>query len=87
MTAFPENTLSQFTTLLPPQLNLSRFWEMALAKIACPAAIQNITYDQFKYRVAAEKSQNYGCCDSSENRKRKLNERPYGKVRMYQPPI
>ena len=70
MTTFPENTLSQFTTLLPQQLNLSGFWEVALVEIAWPAAIQNITYGQFKYRVAAEKSQNYGDGDSSENRKR-----------------
>ena len=55
MTTFPEKTLSQFTTLLPQQLNLSAFWEVALVEIAWPAAIQNITYGQFKYRVAAEK--------------------------------
>ena len=60
---------------------------MALAEIAWPAPIQNITYGQFKYRVAAEKSQNYGGGDSSENRKRKLSESPYGRVTMYQPPI
>ena len=87
MTTFPENTLSQFTTLLPQQLNLSDFWEVALAEIAWTAAIQNITYGQFKYRVAAENSQNYDGGDSSENRKRKLSERPYGMVTMYQPPI
>ena len=87
MTTFPENTLSQFTTLLPQQLNLSGFWEVALVEIAWPAAIQNITYGQFKYRVAAEQSQNYGDGDSSENRKRRLGERPYGMVTMYQPPI
>ena len=87
MTTFPENTLSQFTTLLPQQLNLSGFWEVALVEIAWPAAIQNITYGQFKYRVAAENSQNYGGGNSSENRKRKLGERPYGLVTMYQPPI
>ena len=87
MTTFPENTLSQFTTLLPQQLNLSGFWEVALAEIAWPAAIQNKTNGQFKYRVAADKSQNYGGGDSSENRKRKLSQRPYGMVTMYQPLI
>ena len=87
MTTCPENTLSQFTTLLPQQLNLSGFWEVALVEIAWPAAIQNITYGQFKYRVAAEKSKNYGDGDSSENRKRRLGEKPYGMVTMYQPPI
>ena len=87
MTKFPENTLSHFTTLLPQQLNLSGFWEVALVEIAWPAAIQNITYGRFKYRVAVEKSQNCGGGDSSENRKRKLSESPYGMVTMYHPPI
>ena len=87
MTTFPENTLSQFTTLLPQQLNLSGFGEVALVEIAWSAAVQNITYGQFKYRVAVAKSQNYGGGDSSENRKRKLSERRYGMVTMYQPPI
>ena len=87
MTTFPETTLSQFTTLLLQQLNLSGFWEVALVEIAWPAAIQNITYGQFKYRVAAEKSQTYGGGDSSENRKRRLGERPCGMVTMNQPPI
>ena len=82
MTTFPENTLSQFTTLLPQQLKLSGFWEVALVEIAGPAAIQNRTYGQFKYRVAAEKLQNYGGGDSSENWKRKLSEWPYGMVTM-----
>ena len=41
MTTFPENTLSHFTTLLPQQLNLSGFLEVALVEIAWPAAIQN----------------------------------------------
>ena len=87
MTTFPENLLSQFTTLLPQELNLSGFREVALVEIAGPAAIQNITYGQFKCRVAAEKSQDYGGGDSSVNRKRKLSERPYGMVALYQPPI
>ena len=60
---------------------------MALVEIAWSAAVQNITYGQFKYRVAAAKSQKYGGGDSSENRKRKLSERRYGMVTMYQPPI
>ena len=54
MTTFCENTLSQFTTLLPQQLNLSGFWEVAVAQNAWPAAIENITYGQFKYPLAAE---------------------------------
>ena len=70
LTTFPENTLSHFTTLLPQQLNLIVFWEMALVEIAWPAKIQNITYGQFNYRVAVEKSQNYGGGDSSEKRKK-----------------
>ena len=87
MTTFPENTLSQFTNLLPQHINHSRFWEVALVENAWPAAIENITYGQFNYRVTAEKSQKYGGGDSSENRKRRRSERPYGMVTMYQPPI
>ena len=39
MATFPENTLAQFTSLLPQQLNLTGFWEVAQAEIAWPAAI------------------------------------------------
>ena len=51
---FDRNTLADFTTLLPEQLNLTGFWEVALAEIAWPAAIQNITSGHFKYGVAPE---------------------------------
>ena len=70
MTTFHKNTLSQFTIFPPQELNLSGFWEVALAEIAWPAALQNITYGQFKDRVAADKSQKYGGGDSWENQKK-----------------
>ena len=41
--AFPENTLAQFTTLLPQQLSLTISWDAALSKDAGPASIQNMT--------------------------------------------
>ena len=54
MATFPDNTLAHFTSLLPQQLSLTRFWVVALAEIAWPAAIQNITSGHFKYRDAPE---------------------------------
>ena len=52
MATFADNTLADFTTLLPEQPNLTGLWEVALAETAWPAAIQNITSSNFKYRVA-----------------------------------
>ena len=54
MATFPENTLAHFTSLLPQKINLTGFWEVALAEIAWPVAIQNITSGHFKYRAAPE---------------------------------
>jgi len=71
----------QILQLLPEQLNLTGFWEVALAEIAWPAAIQNITSGHFKYRVAPEDKDIDGS-SSTDSRKRKLNERPYGMVKM-----
>ena len=34
MATFADNTLADFTTLLPERLNLTGFWELALAEIA-----------------------------------------------------
>ena len=76
-TTFPENTLSQFTTLLPQQLTLKGSWEVALSEIAWPASTKNITSDQFKYRLAmvmALKDNESG--SSHEVRKNKRRESP-----------
>ena len=87
MATFPENTLAHFTSLLPHQLNLTGFWEVALAEIAWPAAMQNITSGHFKYRVAPEARKDNDFSNSStDTRKRKLNARPYGKVTMCELP-
>ena len=85
-TATFADTLADFTTLLPEQLNLTGFWEVALAEIAWPAAIQNITSGHFKYRVAPENNDISGS-SSTDSRKRKLNERPYGMVTMCELPL
>ena len=62
---------------------------MALAEIAWPAAIQNITSGNFKYRVApGEQDDNdFSGSSSTDTRKRKLNERPYGMVTMCELPL
>ena len=52
MATFPENTLSQFATLLHQQLTLTGSWEVALSEIAWTASIQNITSGHFKNRLA-----------------------------------
>ena len=79
MVTFPEKTLVNFTTLLPQQLNLTGFWEKALAEIVWPAAIKNITSVHFKFRVVPEAQKDNNISDSSktDTRKRKLNARPY----------
>ena len=89
MATFPENTLADFTNLLAEQLNLPVFWEVALAEIAWPAAIQNITSGHFKYRVAPEEQDdnNISGSSSTDSRKRKLNGRPYGMVTMCALPL
>ena len=51
MATFPNNTLSQFTTLLQQQLFLSGSWEVAVSEILWPSAIQNITCGEFKYQL------------------------------------
>ena len=92
MATFPENTLAQFTSLLPQKLNLTGFWEVALAEIAWPAAKQNITSGHCKYRVAPEarkdkNNSNSSTSSSTDTRKRKLNAKPYGMVTMCKLPI
>ena len=89
MALFPENTLAHFTSLLPQQLNQTGFWEVALAEIAWPAAIQNITSGHFKYRVAPEarKDNDISNSSSTDTRKRKLKARSYGMVTMCELPI
>ena len=89
MVTFADNTLSDFTTLLPEQLNLAGFWELALAEIAWPAAIQKITSGHFKYRVAPEEQvdNDINGSSSTDTRKRKLNERLYGMVTMCELPL
>ena len=47
MATFTENTHSQFTTLLPPQLNLSGSWQIALSEKTWLAPTQNITSGHF----------------------------------------
>ena len=89
MAIFADNTLADFTTLLPEQLNINGFWEVALAKIAWQAAIQNINFGHFKYRVAPEEQDdnNMSGSSSTDSRKRKLHERPYGMVTMCELPL
>ena len=59
---------------------------MALAEIPWPAAIRNITSGHFKYRVAPEDNDISGS-SSTDSRKRKLKERPYGMVTMCELPL
>ena len=80
MATFPENTLSQFTTLLPQQLALTGSWGVALSEIAWPASIQNITSGQFKYRLAVvtalEETEDNESGSSHEVRKNKRKKSP-----------
>ena len=46
---------------------LTGFWEVALAEIARPAAIQNITCGHFKYRAAPEAQKDNNISDSSSS--------------------
>ena len=48
METFLEHTLLYFSTLIPQQLNVTGSWEVALAGIAWPAAMQIITSANFK---------------------------------------
>ena len=75
MTTFPENTLADFTTFLPQQPNLTGFWEVALAEIAWPAAIPNITSGHLKYRFTPEEQDgnDISGSNSTDTRKRRLN--------------
>ena len=59
MATYPNNTLSQFTTLLPNQLTLTGFWEVALAEISWPSTIQNITQGQFKFKLEPQEGSDY----------------------------
>ena len=72
MVTSAEKLLADFTTLLPEQYNLTGFWEVALAEIAWPAAIQNVTSGHFKYRVGPEEQDDNdisgSCC--SDTRKK-----------------
>ena len=89
MATFADNTLADCTTLLPDQLNLTGFWEVALAEIAWPVAKQNITSGHFKYRVAPEEhdDNNMSGSSSTDSRKRKLHEKPNGMVTMCELPL
>ena len=90
MAKFAENTLADFTTRLPERLNLTGFREVALAEIAWPASIQNITSGQFKYRLAVvtalEETEDNESGSSHEVRKSKRRRKPYGMITMCVPP-
>ena len=63
---------------------------MALAQIAWPAAIRNITPGPFTNRVAPEKQHDNDINGSSSNTdiwKTKLIEKPYQKVTMWELPL
>ena len=80
MATFPNNTLAQFTTLLPQQLSLSGSWEVAVSEISWPSAIQNITCGEFKYQLRQAQP------DDKEEQGEKTRKRAYGLVTMYTPP-
>ena len=88
MATFPENRLSQSTTLLPQQLTLTGSWEVALSKIAWPASIQNLTSAQFKYRqsvVTVLKETEDNDSDTSHEVRKNKRKKPYGMITMYVP--
>ena len=62
---------------------------MALAEIAWPAALKNITSGHFNFCIAPEarKHNDISNSSSTDTRKRKLNARPYGLVTMCELPI
>ena len=51
MSTFPDNTLANFTTLLPLSLVLHGTWEVALVELSWPGLIENVTEGLFSYQV------------------------------------
>ena len=79
MATFPENTMAHFTTLLPHQLQLPGYWEVALVEIAWPSSIQNITTGLFGYRQRCNTEASIDDVPKSPVKRRK---RTYGLVSM-----
>lgn len=52
MATFPDNTLANFSTLLPQSLNLSGSWEIAIVEMSWPDSIQNVVEGRFSYQVS-----------------------------------
>ena len=47
MDVFPADTMAQFTTLLPNNLELTGDWEVALLEVSLPGKVKNITNASF----------------------------------------
>lgn len=78
METYPGNTLSCFTTLLPTPFTLPGEWQVALAEIAWPLVVQNVTIGEFSVakKLAAP--------DRSEKRPERRPPRP-GTISMVVP--
>ena len=55
---FPNNTLSEYTTKLPQEINLEEFWEVGVAEIGYPHTWYNISREgeywlryEYKHRI------------------------------------
>ena len=47
MSTFPDNTLANFTTLLPHLIQLMGDWEVAIVKMSWPSLVQNVLHGTF----------------------------------------
>ena len=55
MSTFPDNTLANFTTLLPQSLVFHGTWEVALVELSRPGLIENVTEGLFSYQLNRDK--------------------------------
>ena len=50
MSTFPDNTLANFTTLLPHPIQLMGDWEVAIVEMSWPSLVQNVLRGNFSYQ-------------------------------------
>ena len=55
ISTFPDNTLANFTTLLPQSLVLHGTWEVALVELSWPGLIENVTEGLISYQLNRDK--------------------------------
>ena len=76
MSTFPDNTLANFTTLLPHPIQLMGDWEVAIVEMSWPSLVQNVFQGKFSYQFIN--------CQEEDARPPPRHRRP-GMVTMYAP--